>query len=552
MSSTENNNPSDVATRSFIEADVAEDIRAQRYSRPICTRFPPEPNGYWHLGHVLAITINHSTAKAFQGQFKLRFDDTNPIREKQEFVDAALEDLAWLGIQPDVAPIYASDFFEALYQIAERLVMSGDAYVCDLSPDEAKELRGDYHRPGQPSPYRDRSCEENLSLLRAMRRGEFKPGEKSLRARIEVNSPNMNLRDPVLLRILHEAHYRQGSRWTIYPSYDFAQSFNDALDGVTHSLCSSEFISHRPLYDWLLEKACIEEPPRQIEFGKIQLEGTVLGKRHIRSLIENSVLSGWDDPRLLTVRGMRRRGFPSTAIVTFCRQVGVSKHNRSVNARQLEQTVRDELNRNAHRRMAVIKPLRLVLENLPKGEVLTATVRNNPIDPSAGERRIQMGRELYIERDDFMCDPPRKYNRLAPGKEVRLRGSVVIKCTGYETDPYTHAITCVRATYDADTLGKNPADGRKVRGVIHWVSADHGINITVNFYQPLLLESGELNPESHSAASALAEPGVETLPAETCVQFERIGYFAIEARADTPTPVFNQTVTLRDSWNLKK
>jgi glutaminyl-tRNA synthetase len=535
----------------FIEIEVDKDLEAGRFSRPVCTRFPPEPNGYWHLGHVYALTINSGIAEKYRGLFNLRFDDTNPASERQEFVDAALDDLKWLGIPITGKVVYASDFFSELYEIVERLVRNGHAYVCDLSPDELKEWRGDYHAPGRPSPYRDRSVAENLDLLNRMRDREFAPGKKSVRAKIDMTSPNMNLRDPILYRIMSEPHYRQGAKWHIYPSYDFAQSFNDALDGVTHSLCSSEFISHRPLYDWLLEKAEFKEPPRQIEFGKLGIEGAVLGKRHIRRMVEGGVLSGWDDPRLFTVKGMRRRGFPAETISDFCRQVGVSKADRTIDVAALEQFVRQRLNASACRRMAVLKPVKLVLENLADGESVIAKAENNPEDAAAGTREIALTRELFIEADDFMIDPPKKFFRLAPGKEVRLRAAFVIKCTGCKTDPATGRVAEIRATYDPETLGRNPPDGRKVRGVIHWVSARDAIDLEVRLYDRLVGESADIDPNSNSSSTVIAkaEPSVAQMQVGDRMQFERIGYFAVDPDSRPGAMVLNRIVTLKDSWS---
>ncbi len=535
----------------FIEIEIEKDLEAGRFSRPVCTRFPPEPNGYWHLGHVFALTINSGIAEKYRGLFNLRFDDTNPASERQEFVDAALEDLAWLGIPVTGKIVYASDFFPGLFEIVERLVLSGHAYVCDLAPDELKEWRGDYHTPGRPSPYRERAVEENLDLLRRMRAGEFQPGEKSVRAKIDMTSPNMNLRDPILYRIMSEEHYRQGGKWRIYPSYDFAQSFNDALDGVTHSLCSSEFISHRPLYEWLLEKAEFKEPPRQIEFGKLAIEGAVLGKRHLRRLVESGVLGGWDDPRLFTVKGMRRRGFAAETIADFCRQVGVSKADRTIDVKSLEQFVRQRLNASAPRRMAVLKPVKLVLENLPAGEEVLARAENNPEDAAAGAREIALTRELFIEADDFMIDPPKKFFRLAPGKEVRLRGAFVVKCTGCETDPATGAVAGIRATYDPETLGRNPPDGRKIRGVIHWVSARHAVDLEVRLYDRLANEGGDAAADANSISilRAKAEPSVAQMRPGDRVQFERLGYFAVDPDSRPGALVLNRIVTLKDSWS---
>lgn len=533
----------------FIEAAVIEDLQAGRYTRPLCTRFPPEPNGYWHIGHVYALMISYNVARKYGGLFNLRFDDTNPAKEKQEFVDAALADLEWLGIEVTGKQVYSSDFFQQLYDYAVKLISSGDAYVCDLSNDELKALRGDFHSPGKPSPYRDRSVEENLDLFARMRGGEFPPQSKTLRAKIDMASPNMTLRDPILYRIMDEEHYRLGRDWPIYPAYDFAQSFNDALDGVTHSLCSIEFVNHRPLYDWLLEKAEVVEPPRQIEFAKVGVEGAVIGKRHIRPLVEDGVLGGWDDPRLFTLRGMRRRGMPPEAVRAFCERLGVSRTDASiVDVSLLEHHVREQLNRTAPRRMVVMQPIKLVVENIPEGETLVATLDNNPEDPEAGTRKVELGRELYIDANDFLVDPPKKYWRLAPDKEVRLRGSAVIKCTGYETDPETGKVTSVRATYDPETIGQAPPDGRRIRGVIHWVSAHNCVNLEVRIFDRLVGEDGEIQPNSRSTTNAVGEPSVADFGPEQRLQFERVGYFYGDPDSTGEALVFNRTVTLKDSW----
>lgn len=537
------------APSSFIDAEIDQDLAAGRYSRPMCTRFPPEPNGLLHIGHTKGLMVNYSAARQRDGKFVLRFDDTNPAKERQEFVDAAIEDVQWLGIEID-AVHYSSDYGEELYKFAKQLTQSGDAFVCDLSPEEFKEYRGDYHTPGRPSPYRDRSIEENLDLLERMKAGEFKPGDRTLRAKVDYNSPNMVMRDPVIYRIMDEEHYRHGNTWKIYPGYDFAQGYSDYLDGVTHSLCSLEFVINRPLYDWFLEKVNVPEPPRQIEFGKLLIEGAVLGKRNIQKLIDEGVLKDWDDPRVFTLRALRRRGFPAAAIRQFLVGAGVSNTNSTVSMSAFEHVVREHLNRTSPRRMAVLKPVKLILENLDKE--VEIELPHDPQDPAAGSRTVKLERELYIDADDFLEDPPRKYFRLSPGKEVRLRNAYVVKCVGFEKDPSSGVVTEIRATCDLETLGQHPPDGRKVKGVIQWVPAATGVDIEVRMYDRLVNSDDSLNRDSLTVYQAKGEPALAETDIGDRVQFERVGYFCVDRDTTPKRYVYNLTVTLKDKWSSIK
>lgn len=541
------------STNSFIDIEIEKDLKDGRFSRTICTRFPPEPTGYLHIGHVKAILANYNVATKFGGKFIFRLDDTNPEKERQEFVDAALEDIEWLGIKPQEV-VFASDYFDFFYDLAVKLIKSGDAYACQLSPEEVKEYRGDYHTAGRASPYRDRPIAESLDILHKMRSGEFSPGEATIRAKVDVNSPNMNMRDPVIYRVMIAHHYRLGNSWHIYPGYDFAQGYSDYKEGVTHSLCSLEFVNHRPLYDWFLDKAKVEEPPRQIEFAKLKIDGAVIGKRHITKLINDGVVSGWDDPRVFTVRAMKRRGFTPEAICDFCKEVGLSTSESRVDVGFLESVVRKHLNLITPRRMVVINPVKLILENLPEGDT-AVKVQNNPEKEQEGEREITLSREIFISTEDFMLDPPKKYFRLSPGSEVRLRGAYVIKCSGVETDPDSGAVKEIRAVCDLDTLGCNPPDGRKVKGVIHWVSSQSAIDVELRLYEDLVKDNQtwEINPESLSVVSAKAEPSLGNVNVGERFQFERVGYFCVDPDSTSKKLIFNRIVTLKDRWaRLKK
>ncbi len=536
---------------------VAADVAAGKHGGRVQTRFPPEPNGYLQIGHAKAICLNFEIAREFGGKCNLRFDDTNPEKESEEFVESIQEDIRWLGYEWDKL-CFASDYFEQLYRWAVQLIESGDAYVDELDPEQIREYRGTLTAPGRPSPYRDRPVGESLDRFKRMRAGEFADGAMVLRAKIDMAHPNMNLRDPVMYRIKRMHHHRVGDAWPIYPSYDFTHGQSDAIEEVTHSLCSLEFEDHRPLYDWFIEKLGIF-PSKQTEFARLNLTYTVVSKRKLRALVEGGYVEGWNDPRMPTLSGMRRRGYPAAAIRAFCEKVGVTKVPSTSDIALLENAVRDELNRSADRRMAVFDPLEVELTNWPEGEVLEVEGVNNPEDASAGMRRIPFGKRLFIERDDFREEANRKFFRLKKGGEVRLRHAYIIRCDEVEKGAEGR-ITKLYCSVDMDTLNKNPED-RKVKGVIHWVSADHAIEAKVRMFDRLFtVEKPEsdkerdflefVNPESLVEATALCEPSLAKMAAgETC-QFERIGYFCADSKASTPgAPVFNRTVALRDSWS---
>ena len=540
----------------FIRAAVAEDLASGRFRKPIVTRFPPEPNGYLHIGHAKAISVDFGIAEEFGGRCHLRFDDTNPTKESQEYVDAIMRDIHWLGYDWGEHLYHASDYFEQLYQWAVQLIKAGRAYVDDLTVEEMRETRGTLTEPGRESPYRRRSIEENLELLERMRRGDFDDGEKTLRAKIDMASPNLNLRDPVMYRIRKTAHQRTGDAWCIYPMYDWAHGQSDSIEGVTHSLCSLEYEDHRPLYDWYLDALGIHHP-RQIEFARLNLSHTVMSKRKLLTLVEQGHVRGWDDPRMPTLAGLRRRGFTPEAIRDFCERIGVAKAANVVELAHLEHCVREDLNKRAERRMAVLEPLRLVIQNYPEGQTEEFEAVNNPEDPSAGTRKVPFGRELYIEQDDFRDPPPPKYFRLSPGVEVRLRYAYIIKCTGVERDAAGN-VTLVRCTYDPATRGGD-APGRKIRGTIHWVSASHALDAEVRLYDTLFTApkpddaedfASVLNPKSLEVVrGAKVEPSLGDVAPESRFQFERLGYFVADWHDHGPgLRIFNRTVGLRDTW----
>jgi len=545
----------------FIERIVAKDLDSGVVSR-VHTRFPPEPNGYLHIGHAKAICIDFGIAERFGGVCNLRFDDTNPTREEIEYVEAIQDDLRWLGFDWGERLIFASDWFEDLYRFAEHLVREGLAYVCDLTPEETREYRGTVTEAGRESPFRERSPEENLDLLRRMRAGEFPDGSRTLRAKIDMASPNMNMRDPVLYRIMRATHHRTGDRWCIYPMYDFAHGQCDALEGITHSLCSLEFENHRALYDWFIDHLPVPHRPRQYEFARLQLTHTMVSKRKLAALITEGVVDGWDDPRMPSLRALRRRGYTPEAIRTFIGRIGVAKFNSTVDVVQLENAVREDLNRRAERRMAVLRPLKLTITNWPAGTVEELEAVNNPEDEGAGTRRVPFTSELWIERDDFREEAPRKFHRLKPGGKVRLRYAYVVTCDEVLKDAAGEG-TELRCTYHPETKGGQPlAEGGKVKGIVHWVSAPHALEATVRLYDHLFAsedpeaapEGGDwrdnLNPRSLEVLERCRlEPSLTDAPAGVAIQFERLGYFALDgkdSRADTP--VFNRTVTLRDTW----
>ena len=541
--------------QNFVRAAVAEDLETGRFTPPVTTRFPPEPNGYLHIGHAKAISVDFGIAEEFGGHCNLRFDDTNPTKESQEYVDAIMRDIRWLGYDWGDHLYHASDYFEQLYRWAVELIRAGKAYVDDLTPEQMREMRGTLTEPGRDSPHRTRSVDENLALFERMRRGEFADGARTLRAKIDMASPNLNLRDPVMYRIRKTPHQRTGDAWCIYPMYDWAHGQSDAIERVTHSLCSLEYEDHRPLYDWYLEALGIYHP-RQIEFARLNLSHTVMSKRKLLTLVEQGHVRGWDDPRMPTLAGLRRRGFTPEAIRDFCERIGVAKAANLVELAHLEHCVREDLNRRAERRMAVLQPLRLVIENYPEGEVEHFEAINNPEDAAAGSRKVPFARELYIEQDDFRDPPPPKYFRLSPGAEVRLRYAYVVKCTGVERDA-AGRVTLVRATYDPATRGGDA--GRRIKGTIHWVSAAHAVDAEVRLYDTLFTVpkpdeaedfASVLNPKSlEIVEGAKVEPALGEVAPESRVQFERLGYFVSDWRDHAPgRPVFNRTVGLRDTW----
>ena len=547
-------------SKNFIEEIIEKDLESGRV-KEIRTRFPPEPNGYLHIGHTKAMCVDFGMAEKYGGKCNLRFDDTNPTKEDVEYVDAIIEDIRWMGFDFGDRVYFGSDYSEQIYQYAVQLIKKGLAYVDDLSPEEMREYRGTLTEPGRESPYRNRSIEENLELFERMRKGEFESGEKTLRAKIDMASPNLNMRDPVIYRIKKEPHHRTGTQWCIYPMYDFAHPLQDAIEGITHSLCSIEYVDHRPLYDWFLEKLEIPNPPRQYEFARLNISYTVMSKRKLRELVEKGYVDGWDDPRMPTLRALRRRGFTPASIRNFIELNGISKTASVADWGLLEHCVREDLNKNADRVMAVLKPLKVVIENYPEDLVEEFDVENNPERPEKGTRKVPFSREIYIERDDFAIDPPPKYFRLKPGGEVRLKNAYFIKCTGYETDE-NGEVTLVRAVYDPASRGGESPDGRKVKGTIHWVSAKHAIEAEVRLYDKLFtvenpddIPDGSdykdfINPDSLIVIKgAKLEPCLKDAKPEEKFQFLRIGYFCVDNKDSKPgNLVFNRTVGLKDTW----
>ncbi len=556
-------NEADRGTRSlnFVEQFIREDLESGTFEGRVQTRFPPEPNGYLHIGHAKSICLNFGIAAEHEGGLcKLRFDDTNPTKEDEEYVRAIEEDVKWLGFDWGPTACYASDYFEQLYAWAVQLIRTGNAYVCDLEADQIREFRGTLREPGRDSPFRDRSVEENLDLFERMRAGEFPDGSRTLRARIDMAAANVNLRDPVMYRILRATHHRTGNRWCIYPMYDFTHGQSDSIEGVTHSICTLEFEDHRPLYDWYLDKLEVYHP-RQIEFARLNLTYMMMSKRRLLQLVQEKHVSGWDDPRMPTLCGLRRRGYTPESIRSFCNRIGVAKFNGTIDIVQLENAVREHLNRCAPRVMAVLDPLRVVIENYPEDQTEHLEAINNPEDPAAGKREVPFSRVLYIERADFLEDPPKKFFRLAPGREVRLRYAYFITCNDVVHDEATGEIVELRCTYDPATKGGSAPDGRKVKGTMHWVSAAHALPVEVRLYDHLFatpdpydVAEGEdwrsnLNPESLQVASeALVEPSLARAASGTRYQFERNGYFCVDPDSTQDRLVFNRTVTLRDRW----
>nr|WP_297032954.1 glutamine--tRNA ligase/YqeY domain fusion protein [Thermogutta sp.] len=543
----------------FIREAIIEDLKSGRFDH-VHTRFPPEPNGYLHIGHAKSICLNFGIAQEFGGKCNLRFDDTNPTKEDTEYVEAIKEDIRWLGFDWEDRCYYASDYFEQLYQWAEELIKKGKAYVCDLSPDEIREYRGTLTEPGRESPYRNRSVEENLDLFRRMRAGEFPEGSRTLRAKIDMAHPNVLMRDPVMYRIIHAPHHRTGNKWCIYPTYDWAHGQSDSIEGITHSICTLEFEVHRPLYEWFIKELGIYAP-RQIEFARLNLTYTVMSKRRLLQLVQEGYVRGWDDPRMPTIRGLRRRGYTPEAIRDFCQRIGVSKYDGVVDIALLEHCIREDLNKRAPRVMAVLRPIKLVIDNYPDGQTEYLEAVNNPEDPSMGTRQVPFSKVLYIEEDDFREVPPPKYYRLSPGREVRLRWGYFVKCTGVVKDPQTGRVVEVHCTYDPATKGGNAPDGRKVKATIHWVSAAHCIEAEVRLYDHLFTKPdpddvpegmdwrANLNPNSlEIIPDAKIEPSVQGAPAGTRYQFERLGYFCVDPDSTPEKLVFNRTVTLKDEW----
>jgi len=553
----------DVKTSNFIRNIIDEDLRSGRYAQGIHTRFPPEPNGYLHIGHAKSICLNFGVAEDYDGLCNLRFDDTNPTKENVEYVDSIQEDIRWLGFSWGERRFYASDYFAQLYEYAVALIRKGLAYVDDLTADEIRAYRGTLTEPGKESPWRNRSVEENLDLFARMRAGEFPDGACVLRAKIDMASPNLVMRDTVIYRIAHVPHHRTGDAWCIYPMYDFAHPLSDAVEGITHSLCTLEFEEHRPFYDWLLESLGFPagERPRQIEFARLNLSGAITSKRKLRQLVEEGHVRGWDDPRMPTISGMRRRGYPPAAVRAFCEEIGVAKSNSTVDSAMLEHSVRDELNRNAPRVMAVLRPLKLVLTNYPEGETEYLLAENSPTH--GGQRYVPFGRELYIDREDFMEDAPKKFFRLKPGGEVRLKHAYIIKCDEVIKDA-SGEITELRCTYDPDTRSGGIAANRKVKGTIQWVSAEHALTAEVRLYESLLRETAEgeeepehfidaLNPHSlEILTDAKVEPSLRLTAAGVRYQFLRVGYFAVDPDTTPDHIVFNRIVGLKDSWSKLK
>ena len=548
----------EAASLDFIRKAVVEDLKAGRFDH-VHTRFPPEPNGYLHIGHAKGICINYGIAEDFGGRYNLRFDDTNPAKEEQEYVDAQMEDIHWLGFDWEDRLFYASDYFEQLYAWAVQLIKAGKAYVDDLSADEVRDYRGTLTEPGRNSPYRDRSVEENLDLFRRMRAGEFPDGSRTLRAKIDMASPNLNLRDPVMYRILHATHQHTGDAWCIYPMYDWAHGQSDSIEGVTHSMCDLGYEDHRPLYDWFLDQLGIFHP-RQIEYARLNLTYTIMSKRYLLRLVREGVVQGWDDPRMPTLRGMRRRGYPARAIRDFIDRVGIAKNEQLVDVALLEYYVREHLNRTAPRVMAVLRPVRLVIDNYPDEQVEWLEAVNNPEDESAGTRLLPFSRVLYVEREDFREDPPKGWFRLAPGREVRLKHGYYVTCTGTVRDE-TGEIVELHCTYDPETRGGGSADGRKVQGTLHWVSAAHALSAEVRLYDRLFCTPdphdapegqdfmADVNPSSLEVLTGCqVEPGLAGSPAGTQFQFLRSGYFCVDPDSAPGRLVFNRTVTLKDTW----
>ena len=550
--STENN------SSNFIRNIIIDDLESGKTSKVI-TRFPPEPNGYLHIGHAKSICLNFSLADEFNGETNLRFDDTNPIKEDTEYVESIKEDVKWLGFDWDNL-FFASNYFDTMYEKAVLLIKKGKAYVCDLTPEEIKEYRGSLTEPGKDSPYRNRTVEENLNLFERMKNGEFKDGEKVLRAKIDMTSPNINMRDPIIYRIAHSTHHNTGDKWCIYPMYDFAHPLEDAIEGVTHSICTLEFEDHRPLYDWIVKECEMENVPRQYEFARLNMTNTVMSKRKLKLLVDNKIVDGWDDPRMPTIAGLRRRGYTPKSIRNFCNEIGVAKSASTVDEQMLEYFIREDLNVSAERAMAVINPLKLVITNYPEGQSELLPVEKNPNDKEAGTKNVTFSRELYIEREDFMENPPKKYFRLFPGNEVRLRGAYFVKCTDVIKDEDGN-VTEIHCTYDPETKSGSGFTGRKVKGTIHWVDANNAVPAEFRLYEPLILDDVEenkgkdfldqINPNSLTVCNGYVEADLKDAKVNTKYQLVRNGYFNVDPKDSTNEHlVLNRIVSLKSSFKL--
>lgn len=550
----------EVVSKNFIEQEIDKDLAEGVYDH-VQTRFPPEPNGYLHIGHAKSIILNSGLAKEYGGKFNLRFDDTNPTKEKTEFVHSITEDVKWLGADFEDRLFFASDYFDTMYECAVKLIKKGKAFVCDLSADQIKEYRGDFTTPGKNSPYRDRSVEENLQLFENMKNGMYKDGEKVLRAKIDMASPNINMRDPVIYRVAHMTHHNTGDKWCIYPMYDFAHPIEDAVEHITHSICTLEFEDHRPLYDWVVRECEFENPPRQIEFAKMYLTNVVTGKRYIKKLVEDGIVDGWDDPRLVTIAALRRRGYTPEALRMFVELVGVSKANSSVDYAMLEYCIREDLKLKRPRMMAVLDPVKLIIDNYPEGQTEMLSIPNNLENLEMGEREVPFSRELYIEREDFMENPPKKYFRLFPGNEVRLMGAYFVTCTGFEKDENGN-VTEIHCTYDPETKSGSGFTGRKVKGTIHWVSAPTAGKVECRLYENIVDEEKgklnadgtlNLNPNSKTITTAYVEPKLMEAKAYDSFQFMRNGYYCVDCKdSKEGQPVYNRIVSLKSSFKLPK
>ena len=551
----------EVVSRNFIEQIIDKDLAEGVYDT-VHTRFPPEPNGYLHIGHAKSILLNYGIAQEYGGKFNMRFDDTNPTKEKTEFVESILADIKWLGADWEDRLFFASDYFEQMYEGAVKLIKKGKAYVSDLTAEEMREYRGTLTEPGKNDPNRDRSVEENLDLFERMRNGEFADGEKTLRAKIDMASPNINMRDPIIYRVAHMTHHNTGDKWCIYPMYDFAHPIEDAIEGITHSLCTLEFEDHRPLYDWVVRELEYPHPPKQIEFAKMYLTNVVTGKRYIKKLVEDGIVDGWDDPRLVSIAALRRRGFTPESIKMFVDLCGISKSNSSADYAMLEYCIREDLKLKRPRMMAVLDPVKLIIDNYPEGQTELLEVANNLENEQMGSRQVPFGRELYIDREDFMEEPPKKYFRLFPGNEVRLMNAYFVKCVDYEKDENGN-VTVIHCTYDPETKSGSGFTGRKVKGTIHWVSAEHAVKATARLYENLIDEekgvynkedgSMNLNPNSLTEKEILVEPNFSEAKAYDSFQFVRQGYFCVDSHDSKPNAlVFNRIVSLKSSFKLPK